>query len=102
MSIPTIRTDGVEINFGNIKFGKGHTKMYKVTNISDNPVKITGLGKSCTCTEVSCLSPQLPPGGYSFIDVKITPGSTGKFLRNFWFSIDNVGNYNVTLKASVE
>jgi len=91
---------GDEMDFGNMLFGKSYTKDFKITNRSSEPIKITNLGKSCTCTEAWTTNDIIPPHKEGIIHVRVTPGSKGLFLRSFWFTAGST--HTIKLKGKVE
>lgn len=94
-----ISIQGTEIDFGEMQFGKSYNKDFKITNIDIKPVKITALGKSCTCTDAWIDSDTIPPKADGVIHVKVTPGSKGVFLRSFWFTAG--ATHTIKLKGKV-
>ncbi len=94
-----ISLPGTEMDFGDMKYGKSYSKDYVITNNDDKEVVISQLGKSCTCTKVWMDSNVIPPRGKGIVHVTVTPGSTGLFLRSFWFSAGNRGATTIKLKG---
>lgn len=96
-----ISIPGTEMDFGDMKFGKSYTQDFTITNNDDKPLLIKELGKSCTCTEAWMDSNLIPPKATGVVHVKVTPGSTGLFLRSFWFVAGNRGATTIKLKGKV-
>lgn len=96
-----ISIPGTEMDFGDMKFGKSYTKEYVITNNDNEPVLINSLGKSCTCTNVRMDDLLIPAKGKGIIYVTVTPGSTGLFLRSFWFNAGKRGATTIKLKGKV-
>lgn len=88
-----------EIDFGSMEFGKSYTRDYKIFNNGNTSIKITGLGKSCTCTKAWMDSDLIEAKSVGIVHVEVTPGSTGVFLRSFWFDVDGGQRTTIKLKG---
>lgn len=96
-----ISIPATEMDFGDMKLGKSYTKDFIITNNDDKPLLIKELGKSCTCTLAWMDSNIIPAKGQGTVHVTVTPGSTGLFLRSFWFAAGNRGATTIRLKGKV-
>lgn len=90
------------LDFGNISYGVTYTKLFPIKNTSDHPIKVSNLGQSCTCVQVSMSgNSTIGPGEQTNIKVMFTPGSTGVVQRSFWFRLNDVDSYTITVKGYV-
>lgn len=96
-----ISIPGTEMDFGDMKYGKSYTKDFIITNNDNKPLLIKELGKSCTCTNVVMDNNLIPAKGKGTVRVTVTPGSTGLFLRSFWFVAGSRGATTIKLKGKV-
>lgn len=94
-----IAIQGTEMNFGDMQMGRSYNQDFVINNRGDKQIIISEIVKSCTCTEAWMDSPVIPPGKDGVIHVRVTPGSTGVFLRSFTFRAGS--SHTIKLKGTV-
>ena len=66
------------IDFGVIATGAEAVKRVKVTNVFDQPVRISNVRTTCGCSAATPETNQIAPGEHTFVEVKM---NTRKFRR---------------------
>lgn len=72
ISGPKMKVDGGRfVDIGDVKIGTVVHHRFIVKNIGDEDLIISGLGKSCNCTEVSMDTTLIKPGKTAMMSVRV-------------------------------
>jgi len=66
-------------NFGEIKYGQVVEYTFKVKNIGEQPLEISKVGASCSCTTAKVVKQSLPPNEETSLVVRYDSGAMGGF-----------------------
>jgi hypothetical protein len=102
-----IELSATEFDFGKVPNTQPVSKVFRVRNVGQGPLQITGVSTSCGCTTAETASSRLAPGQATDLTVTYDPlahdGALGEFLRVVYVRSDDpeMPEASLTIRVAV-